>query len=435
MNASDELSDHAVLGVPRNWLLGVGRAKLLAAVDSRLERAISTPKVQQQVGELIRLALTALEDLKQLDESLYERFVTTRTNPQGPEAVAEGMRRLWEDTFRGLHQMLAYARTVVEPPGDAPTDDVAFDFGDFAESGPSAKEELDLGSLEFGDLLDGLGGEQTADDAVRWKAVLEKVSSIEYGMSQQLGDAHERLENALKAGETSQVLGLLDDTQSSTSEGVHALVAAVYEEFCPEVNVATVVPGYLTSLGRALLVRRGLADLAVKLAPQNNLLQGEDPSEYEIALAQIRLQMQQFVSSVVCRAMRAADRWEITEFERELSEQPLKVARLTSEGLVKYIDSLSSVNQREVLVVHDRRTLDDMHEAISSARQLLDLAPRAARDEMDRASQAAQRLRGRHPHTDDLIIGLDRFSPTSSNPGDSKKYLDQLEAILAVSAP
>lgn len=377
--------------------------------------------------------MTALEDLKQLDESLYERFVSTRTNPQGPEAVAEGMRKLWEDTFRGLHQMLAYARTVVEPPGETSSDDAAFDFGDFAESGPTAKEELDLGSLEFGDLLDGLGGEQKADDTARWKTVLEKVSSIEYGMTQQLSDAHERLENALKAGETNQVLGLLDDTQSSTSEGVHALVAAVYEEFCPDVNVATVVPGYLTSLGRALLVRRGLADLASKLTPENNLLQGEDPSEYEFALAQIRIQMRQFVGSVVCRAMRAADRWQMTEFEREISEQPLKVARLTSEGLVKYVDSLSSVNQREVLVVHDRRTLAEMHEAISSARQLLDLSPRAARDEMDRACQAAQRLRGRHPHTDELIIGLDKFSPNSSNPGDSKRYLEQLEAILAAS--
>ena len=80
-----------------------------------------------------------------------------------------------------------------------------------------------------------------------------------------------------------------------------------------------------------------------------------------------------------------------------------------------------------------RRTLAEMHEAISSARQLLDLSPRAARDELDRACQAAQRLRGRHPHTDELIIGLDRFSPNSSNPGDSRKYLEQLEAILAAS--
>lgn len=404
-------------------------------MDSRLERAISSPKIQQQVGELVRLALIALEDLKQLDESLYERFVATRTNPQGPEAVAAGMRKLWEDTFRGLHNMLAYARTLAQPPADdAPGPETSFDFGDFAESAPAtSRDSLDLGSLDIGGLLEGLDGEAPADEQTRWNGVLEKIGSIEYGMTQQLGDAHERLENALKAGETNQVLGLLDDTQSSTSEGVHALVAAIYEEFVPDVNVATVVPGYLTSLGRALLVRRGLADLASKLTPQNALLQGEDPSEYEFALAQIRIQMRHFVGSVVCRAMRAADRWQIVEFERQLTEQPLKVARLTSEGLVKYVDSLSSVNQREVLVVHDTRTLAEMQEALSSARELLDISPRAARDEMDRAYQAAQRLRGRHPVTDELIIGLEKYAPDSSNAGANRKYLEQLEAVLAAS--
>ena len=383
----------------------------------------------------MRLAMTALEDLKQLDESLYERFVSTRSNPQGPEAVAAGMRKLWEDTFRGLHNMLAFARTLVAPPSDSPpAEEASFDFGDFAEAAPaSSRDSLDFASLDIGGLLEGLDADTPADEQTRWNTVLEKIGSIEYGMSQQLGDAHERLENALRNGETNQVLGLLDDTQSSTSEGVHALVAAIYDEFVPDVNVATVVPGYLTSLGRALLVRRGLADLATKLTPQNNLLQGDDPSEYEFALAQIRIQMRQFVGSVVCRAMRAADRWQIVEFERELTEQPLKVARLTSEGLVKYIDSLSSVNQREVLVVHDTKTLAEMREALSAARQLLDISARAARDEMDRAYQAAQRLRGRHPVTDELIIALERYAPSSSNAGDSVKYLEQLEAVLAAS--
>jgi hypothetical protein len=332
--------------------------------------------------------------------------------------------------------MLGFARSLAAPTTDEPSsqEEASFDFGDFAEAAPAtSRDSLDLGSLDIGGLLEGLDGGAPADEQTRWNGVLDKIGSIEYGMSQQLKDALERMENALRSGETNQVLGLLDDTQSSTSEGVHALVAAIYEEFCPEVNVATVVPGYLTSLGRALLVRRGLADLATKLTPQNNLLQGDDPSEWEFALAQIRIQMRQFVGSVVCRAMRAADRWQIVEFERELTEQPLKAARMTSEGLVKYIDSLSSVNQREVLVVHDTRTLGEMREALSSARQLLDISPRAARDEMDRAYQAAQRLRGRHPVTDELIIGLEKYAPTSSNAGEITKYLEQLESVLAAS--
>ncbi|HUS32196.1 MAG TPA: hypothetical protein VMZ53_27035 [Kofleriaceae bacterium] len=405
-------------------------------MDSRLQRAIGTPRIQQQAGELVRLALVALEDLKQIDESLYERFVATRNSKLGPEAVAEGLRKLWDDTFRGLEQMLAFARSLSSQQQEAQAtkdkaDGDGFDFGDFTEA-PSS-QNLDIGAGDIGDLLDGLGDASQEDEAAKWNGVLEKVGSIEYGLTSQLKEARVRVDVSLDTGETNQVLGILDDTNSSSSEGVHALVAAVYETFLPDIHTATVVPGYLTTLGRALLVRRGLADLGLKLTPQNNLLQGDDATEHKIALEQIRLTMRQFVGSVVCRAMRAADRWQMVEFERELSELPLKAARLTSEGLVKYIDSLSSVNQREVLVVHDRKTLEEMREALSNARQLIDLSPRAAREMMDRAYQAAQRLRGRSPVSDEMIIQLERYAPTSSNPGEAGKFLERLEAVLAAS--
>ena len=52
---------------------------------------------------------------------------------------------------------------------------------------------------------------------------------------------------------------------------------------------------------------------------------------------------------------------------------------------------------------------------------------------MDRAYQAAQRLRGRHPSTDQLVIQLERFAPTSSNPADTSMFLERLEAVLAAS--
>jgi hypothetical protein len=235
---------------------------------------------------------------------------------------------------------------------------------------------------------------------------------------------------ALEAGEINQVLGILDDTQSSASEGVHAVVAAIYEAFLPEVNPATVVPGYLTSLGRALLVRRGLAELAATLGPYNDLLQGDRPDGYGEALARVREVMRAFVASVVCRAMRAADRWEMVEFDRQLQEQPLTTARLTTEGLVKYLESLGSINQREVLLLHDQRTRDEMSEALTTARSLFELSPSTAGEMLQRAYQAAQRLRGRNPVTDALIGQLDRYA-NAANGNGSVELLERLEALLA----
>jgi hypothetical protein len=402
-------------------------------VDSRLERAIGTPKIQAQAGELVDRSLRALEDLRQLDENLYERFLETKKYPEGPEAAANRIRKLWDDTFNGLLDLLDFCKSLLGEAPKTEESDASFDFGDFGESAPPASQGFELGSLDFGELLEGIG-EKEQSDSDRWKPVLEKVNSIEYGLRAQYADASDRREVALATGEMNRVLGLLDDTTSAASEGVHALVAAVYEAFLPDVSPTSVVPGYLTTLGRALLVRRGLADLSTKLAPHNDILQSAATDEHPHALTAVRTAMRQFVGSVVCRAMRAADRWEMVEFERELSGQPASVARLTSEGLVKYVESLSSINQREVLVLHDQRTIQEMRDAIASARQLVDLSPRTAREEMERAYQAALRLRGRHPATDTLIIQLERYSSSATGQRDNVKFLERLEAVLAAAA-
>lgn len=416
------------------------------SVDPRLQQAISAPKIQSQADELVRLALAALDHLKALDESLYERFVASRSAKADPEATAGSLRALWTDTFRGLLELLESCRRIEADPATktakpAPDEEPSgpFDFGDLEGGAPLEQDKLDLGANELGDLLEGIDAAVTQaskqeGDSERWAKVLEKMISIEYGLRSQHNEARERMEVALEAGEISQVLGILDDLASSSSEGVHALVTAVYTAFLPDVNPASVVPGYLTSLGRALLVRRGLAELATTLGPYNEALQGADTGKHGPSLAAVKAVMRTFVGSVVCRAMRAADRWQMVEFERELAEQPLSVARLTSEGLVKYLDSLGSINQREVLLVHDQRTIEAMREALANARQLVDISPRTANDELDRAYQAAQRLRGRHPATDQLVIQLERYAPTSSNVAETVKFLERLEAVLASAA-
>jgi hypothetical protein len=408
-------------------------------VDPRLQKAIATPKIQMHAGELVRLALAALDDLKRLDEGLYERFVASREAHEDASANADGLRKLWDQTFSGLKELLYFIQMLegehkAKDEAPPPADDASFDFGDLEGGGSShGNGELDFAALDVGDLLSGLGEEKTEGDAEKWARVIDKVLSIEYGLRSQQTEGRQRMEVALEAGELNQVLGLLDDTCSSASEGVHALVSVVFETFVPEVNPASVVPGYLTSLGRALLVRRGLAELASTLTPLNDVLQGEENSRHGEVLTQVRDTLRTFVGSVVCRAMRPADRWQMVEFDRDLMSQPPSVARLTTEGLVKYLDSLGSINQREVLLVHDQRAIEQMRESIANARQLVDISPRTAAEMMDRAYQAAQRLRGRHPATDQLVMQLEKIAPTSPTPAPAADFLERLEAVLAAS--
>jgi hypothetical protein len=400
-------------------------------VDPRL-KAISTPSIQKEASELVRLALAALDELRQIDESLYGLFVAAKNQPADPAQAAAKLRLLWDGAFRPLGALLGYCRRLAGQPAatseSAPAD---FDFGDFSES-EEKSFELDLGDI--GDLVAGLGDtDGQRPESERWAEVKEKVAGIEYGLKTQLDDATQRRDVALGAGQTGQVLGLLDDTTSSAAEGIHALVTAVYAAFVPDADPAGLVPEYLTSLKRALMVRRGISELAAKLAPLNESLQGQDAGRHAAALDGVKTALHAFVSSDVCRAMRAADRWELVQFDQTLAEQPMAAARLTSEGLVKYLESLGAINQREVLVKHDQKVLGEIRESLTNARELMEISPRTAHEMLVKACRSALALKGRHPATDPLIGKLATLDFDATSPSQSPALLERLDQLLAAS--
>jgi len=389
---------------------------------------------------VVRYALMALESLDKVDDSLYQRFVAERDQTtENAEAAANSMRTLWHATFRPLSQLLAYCRKLDAPRRRkrAQTGGDAFDLGDFDQddlgSDTEVEDALDtieaIDANEIGDLVAGIGSEPKRSEADRWTDVLDKIANIHYGLATQYHDATKRMEVALAAGHTTPVLGLLDEATSTSNEGIHALVVAVYEAFVDDADPETVVPAYKTTLKRALAVRRGVATLLSDLVPLNAVLQGSDPEHYANAHFAVKVALHAYVESPTCSAMRAADRWEITQFEQRLATEPLKVARQTTEGLVKYLESLAVVNQREVLVQHDRRCADELREAITTSRELAELSARTARDIITKACVQTQDLLGRSPVVDTQIRQL---ASAADDPESTVVELcERIETLLA----
>jgi len=399
-------------------------------VDPRL-RAISTASIRNEAVETVRLALEALEELKQIDESLYGLFVATKQDSD-PDMAAAKLRLIWDGAFRPLVVLLEFCRNLAAGVAqDMPPADADFDFGDF-EAQEEKSFELDIGDI--GELvagLDGQGGQRS--EAERWGEVKEKVSAIEYGLRTQLDDATERRQVALASGQTGHVLALLDDATSSASEGIHALVTAVYAAFAPDADTSTLVPEYMTSLKRALMVRKGIAELSARLTPLNDALQANDVGRHAESLEGIKAVLSSYVRGDVCRMMRAADRWELVQFDQRLEEQSPAAARLTAEGLVKYLESLGAINQREVLLKHDQSVLGELREASTNARELMEISPRTAHEMLVKACRSALALRGRHPATDAMLVKLATIDLTASSPSQSPALLERLEQLLAAS--
>jgi hypothetical protein len=394
----------------------------------------------------VRLALLALAALDKVDDSLYDRFVANRENQEDPESGAKSLRALWNETFRSPLLLLAYCRKLdsrqkkrmptgpipdemEESEPTEPTEEVD-EFGDLEAMAAEPEEVLEFNVDDIGDLVEGLGSNPKRSEPERWGGALEKIASIRYGLNGQTEDATERMEVAIGAGHANQVLGLLDDMTSTWNEGIHALVVAVYEAFVPEADHASVVPAYKTTLRRALMVRRGIAGLLAELSPINDLLQGPDRTKHPESLVTLSEKLHQFVIGDICRAMRGADRWELTRFDQRLEEEDLGAAKLTAEGLVKYLESLTVVNQREVLVEHDRRVVTEIREALSVGKELADLSPVTTHEVIVKACNHSQDLLGRSAGLDGLLRRL-KSAAAASKPSQNVQLIEWLEEALS----
>ncbi len=414
----------------------------LPPADPRLLQAIRDSNIRVAASGLVQHALEALGDLHRLDESLYERFMEGGGRVDDDAAPEVLLRRLSTVTFRGLRGLLALCTRVKpkdpqsEREPESSDNEVDFDFGSIDDS-PSgahaAAQTLNLDDMDIGDLLEGIDEHEQRGEAERWAELLSQISSIDYGLRSQLKELDGRMENALSSRHVAQALEALDDTRSSTSEGIFALLSAVYAAFLPDVDPSGVAPGHLTSLQRALLVRRGLTELVRIVGPRNDTLQSQSssPNKKERALQAIREAMTSFVQGEVFRAMRPADRWELTKFERALREQTGAAAQLTAEGLAKYLESLGSINRREVLIQHDQRAVEDLRESLSAARPLLEINTQVAADLVRKALAAALSLYGRNHANDELIVALRDAAPALETASEIEGTLDTLEILSA----
>ena len=407
--------------------------------DVRLVQGVRDPAIRTHVAMISGQTLAALTDLSRLDESLYVRFMEGGGNVVDEGAPRVLLTRLATVTFRGLRTLLAYlARLDPSGPPSVEDDGGSFEF-DVDESGadPAPAQEdqgsaLDLSDVDIDGALDVIGEGEERDETTRWDELREKLAAIEYGLRTQLGAFDQHFEEAVAGKQIAQALEALDDARSAVGEGLFAVIVVVYQTFAPHVDPSTVAPGYLSSLESALLVRRGVTDLLRAVERDNARVQAANaaPGAADEAYARIRTTLRGFLAAPVFRAMRPADRWELTKFERLLGEQTSTEGRLTCEGFAKYLDSLGAVNRREVLQTHDERALKDLRDLLANARALIAMNFGLAADMARQAIALAERLYGRNAINDELLAALRDAAPSLTSESEVEGVLDTLELFL-----
>jgi hypothetical protein len=384
---------------------------------SQLLSAISDSTIQKSVEKVVEVSTAAIEQLSRLDDKIYAHYDNDGNLLQDRDKAEGHLRELANDVLKGVRRLDDHLNTRAQqarPPSSTAEDegdmDFDFDFGTEgdAESGgesTSDKNSMDIGEFDLDGAFDMLSESYDQSCQERWQALDSELQSLSYALRSQLRDFDERFEKALKSGRYLQALRELNDVGSSLTDGVFALMTSVYESFLDEVDAEDLIPGHKNTLARALMVRRGLADLRRVVSQKNVFVQDTEQEEKvrNEAFSAILGELGLFIWGDVFRIMRPADRVEFKKFQKKFEGHTANEARFDCEGLDKYLDSLMAVSQRDVLIKHDRDESHEIAGLLEAARPLIDISPHGALAMLAEAFEKADTLYGLRDPLDGLL--------------------------------
>ncbi len=439
----------------------------------QLRAAISDSRIRKKASTLIKLSTEAVDDLSQLDERIYQHHGEDAAKLSNARTAAPALEALASDILQGVRILEAHLQEHAKQPevsetesGDAADlefnfdfetgvevspettvvdedfgDDFGDDFGGFDELGSFGELESDapakepsIADLDLEGAFEMLGAPEPVKTCLeRWRSLLGELESFAYALGSQIRDFDERFAHALKDGRFEQALRELNDVGRSVTDGVFALMTAIYEAYLDDVDRDGVLPGHKSTLARALAVRRGLTDFRHVIHSANAILQSNVAGEsaQDEAFAEILGELERFVDGDVFGVMRPADRLELKSFLGVISGKSRSEARFDCEGLDKYLDSLAAVSQRDVLIKHDADQKRDIRELLEAVKPLLEISPHGALDMIAEAFRNANALYGVREALDRVLVDWQAMTADArSNPAEAAAMSQKLDGLI-----
>ena len=351
---------------------------------------ISDRKIRRKVQKLLQFGEEAVRALGELDTALYLK--------EGGEDQLQIVSDAVLSHFRRLLEYIA----MVAPAQTAPIPDTSPMELDLENSGPIRTPSGNYKVPHKG---------KSDDD--KWNAVASEMSTLQYGLGSELKEFERRFAHALANDNREQAVRDLNDATTGLMDGVFAVMTTVYECFLGYAEPEKMVPGHRDTLGKALAIRRALADLRRGVRGLNRRVQDKatPPDVAETNYRRIADATSRFVDSDVFWYLRSDTRRDFWQFRETLVNGNAVANRLDCEGFDKYLDSLSFVSQRGVLIKHDTDLKDKIAGDLQRAVQFAKLLPEVACEVIELAFVKAERLSGLSDEIDSLVMQWSSLSP------------------------
>jgi hypothetical protein len=360
-------------------------AGLLATITDR--------KIRRKVQKLLQLGEEAVRALGELDAALYLKEDGEEQLQIVSDAVLSHFRRLLEYVV-----MVAPAGTAV------PSSEVDAEL-DLDGSGPARAPSGRPSARNM------VPHAKRSDDE-KWKTLSDEMSTLQYGLGFELKEFERRFANALAKDQKEQAVRDLNDATTGLMDGVFAVMTTVYESFLGYAEPERMVPGHRDTLGKALAIRRSVADLRRGVRGLNRRVQdATSGGNAETNYRRIVDAVSRFIESDVFSYLRSDTRRDFWQFQDTLANGNAVHNRLDCEGFDKYLDSLSFISQRGMLIKHDTdlkaKITGDLERAVKFAKVL----PEVSCEVIEQAFVKAERLSGLSDEIDTLVLQWSALTP------------------------
>jgi hypothetical protein len=358
---------------------------------AELLRAISDRRIRRKVQKLLTLGEEAVRALGELDAALYVREDGEEQLQIVADAVLSHFRRLLE--FTGM-----VATATDGAADDAVPEELDLDAPSGRQSQRSIEDPARRSTMRI------IATRDKTDDE-KWNALAGEMGSFRYGLTSELREFDRRFADALKNDRKEQALVDLNDATTALMDGVFAVMTTVYECFLGHAEPERMIPGHRDTLGKALAVRRAIAELRRTVRSLNASIQDRaaPPAVAQSSYQQLVDAMVAFIESDVFFYLRSDTRKDFDRFREQLATGNASRNRLDCEGLDKYLDSLAFVSQRGVLIKHDTDLKAKIAVDVERALAYAKVVPELVVEVIQQAFVKAERLLGLNDQIDTLV--------------------------------
>lgn len=426
-STADAASAVAAGGLADSFPSTFGRGTLDVAVSETSENTalvelldgIADRRIRRKVMKLLQFGEEAVRSLGELDSALYLRENGEEQLQIVSDAVLSHVRRLLE--------YLGMVAGTVEVKREAVSEEVEFEFATGDSLGIGATDTTGPSRTPTASEPSGAATDRGNTDDDKWRALAGEMDSLQYGLGSELREYDRRFLEALEHDRKDQAVRDLNDATTSLMDGVFAVMTTVYECFLGYAEPERMIPGHRDSLGKALAVRRGLAELRREVQEMNRPIQDRSsrPLVVDTSYKLMVDTLARFIDGDTFSYLRSDDRKEFAQFRELLVEGSAAKNRQQCEGFDKYLDSLSFVSQRGVLIKHDTDLRAKMATELERAVAYAQLLPDVVCEAIHQAFVKGERLFGLDDQLDSLVYKWSSFSEQRRNDVDAAVAMAQ----------